>query len=77
MHHPSEIIQTTNVSYTLVHIITIIVHPFNNDIARSFMPSFTAPSIAVIFTQLKRSTGNFEGEGWFERGLGFCVKVYP
>jgi len=66
MHHPSEIIQTTNVSYTLVHIITIIVHPLNNDIARSFMPSFAAPSIAFIFTQLKCGTRNFEGEGWLE-----------
>jgi membrane-bound metal-dependent hydrolase YbcI (DUF457 family) len=66
MHHASEIIQTTNMSYTLVHIVTIIVHPLNNDIARGFMPSLAAASFTVIFTQFKRSTGHFESKCWLE-----------
>ena len=74
VHHPSEIVETTDVRDSFLNGFLVVVDPFDEHVAFGGMVCLAAERTGCVGDG-EGSPGYFEGEGGLECGLGLGVEV--
>jgi hypothetical protein len=83
VHHAGEIVHAANVGNALLDVLPVVLYPLDDDGADGFVDGLAAVEVLALLLllllllrrQVERGSGDLEGKGGLEGGLGPGVEV--